>query len=298
MLKLRTHEEVVDTLLLNTDDNYFVYKTKKFTLIIPNGIDSSNPAPMLCVHTDTVPCIPEVLEYDDGIITNPVGGIGADDRAGCWIVNELLKAKESRFIIGIFDEEEIGGIGSGELSQSKYFNSMCITDESSIVSCFIGLDRKGGDEVAYYGMESSEFVEAFEGVFPKLRSEVGSFTDASNLAYEYQISCCNISVGYYNEHTALESLNVPEMEAILKMLVDADVTELGSKVYSVDYTPPIYDDFGYSKYDYEIPITNKFKVIKCDVCGIPSILYEGNFNLKLCEYCLEEMEGDTDDEWL
>ena len=298
LLKLRTHEEVTQVLLENTDESYFVYKSTKFTLIIPNGVDFDNPAPMLCVHTDTVaPNPPESIEDSNNILTNPNGVLGADDRAGCWIVNELLKAKESRFIIGIFDEEEIGGIGSSELMKSTYFTTKCITEDSSIVSCFIGLDRRGGDEVAYYGMESNEFVSSINTVFPELREVTGSFTDASNLAYEYQISCCNLSVGYYNEHTAHESLKVLEMERILKILQEADTTLLSSRVYDVDYveTPQSYWWDGKKDYDFKAPAVDKYKVIKCDMCGLPDTLYEGNFNLHLCEYCLEEMEEDAED---
>ena len=293
MLKLKTHEEVVTLLLSHTDETHLVYKTAKFTIIIPQGIDETNPAPMLCVHTDTIGTTPTKLDYTAGVITNPHGVLGADDRAGCWIVNELLKDKDNRFIIGIFDEEEVGGIGSSELSKSKWFNSYCIKDTSSIVSSFIGLDRRGGDEVAYYGMESESFVACIEDTFPELREVMGSFTDASNLAYEYQISCCNLSVGYYNEHTTAESLNVKEMERMLKILREADVTALSSRVYDVEYIP--YKDVEVSSYKYEVLATSKYKVIKCDVCGIADTLYEGEFGLHVCEYCLEDMDNNSDE---
>ena len=300
LLKLNTHEEVVDLLLSNTNEDYFVHKSAMFTIIIPNGIDISNPAPMLCVHTDTVSSLkPSKFLLEGDTLTNPDGVLGADDRAGCWIVNELLKAKENRFIIGIFDEEESGGIGSSELMKSEHFNKLCITESSSIVSCFIGLDRRGGDEVAYYGMESESFELAIETTFPQLNPAIGSFTDASNLAFGYQISCCNLSVGYYKEHTAQESLNVSEMENILKILKETDMTMLSSCVYDVEYTAPTDYSWRQDDFDYEIPLSSKYRVIKCDVCGLPDTLYEGAFGLKACEYCIADLDEEYDDDhWM
>ena len=296
LLKLKTHKEVVDELLLYTDESYFIHSSSKFTYIIPKGVTTEKPAPMLCVHTDTVSSKkPKEVHRAGDVLTNPEGVLGADDRAGCWIVQELLKEKDQRFIIGIFDEEEIGGIGSSSLISNDYFNKEVITNDSSLVSCFIGLDRRGGDEVAYYGVESDAFTSLIETYLPNYKPALGSFTDASNLASHYNIACCNLSVGYYCEHTAKESLNIKEMEGTLETLRTLNTLAFSEVVFDVEQIE--YDYIG--KDYYTPPATSRFKAIKCDVCGIPDTLYEGSFGLHICEYCLEEMEDDNEDEtWL
>ena len=294
MLKHTTHNEVVSSILEDIDLNKFIVKHEKlFTIIVPiDSFNDNKPRPMLCVHTDTVPKIPtdQTMLIDDTNTVIGVGqGIGADDRAGCWIAKQLIKDGDTRFVYGIFDEEEVGCNGSRACSSNAWFTSHVINAEFSRVSCFIGLDRRGGDEIAYYGCDSPEFKEAINDTI--IGKEVmGSITDASELASNASISCCNLSVGYYNEHTSRETLKIGEMEGTLQLLREADMSKLSTKVFDCEE----YDGWWGDADDWynEMPayttknqyITN-FMPVLCEGCGVGGQLYvipgDGNY----CEDC-------------
>ena len=115
----------------------------------------------------------------------------------------------------------------------------------------LGLDRRGADQAAIYGYDNSELMALFErrGYF----KAKGSFTDASNLAriYSKGVACINLSVGYYNEHTPKETINITAMNRTLTILKDM-VDELTSKpflienfmIYNELYQSKLYNYYG------------------------------------------------------
>lgn len=78
----------------------------------------------------------------------------------------------------------------------------------------------------------------------------GSFTDASNLAriYSKGVACINLSVGYYNEHTPKETINITAMNRTLTILKDM-VDELTSKPFLIENFM-IYNELYQSKLYY------------------------------------------------
>ncbi len=90
----------------------------------------------------------------------------------------------------------------------------------------------------------------------------GSFTDASNLSSlsDKRLACVNLSVGYYNEHTLKETINITAMNRTLTVLKDM-VDELTAKpfliensiIYNELYQSELYyysdDDYGAYNYD-------------------------------------------------
>ncbi|MBT0612770.1 hypothetical protein [Campylobacter hyointestinalis] len=140
---------------------------------------------------------------------------GGDDRAGVYIALQLIKAKKP-FAFGFFKDEEIGCLGSSALS--SYINSL------DSVTAFIGLDRRGADEVATYGHDNKELINIFES--KGYIEAVGSVTDASKLSAlsNKGLACVNLSVGYYNEHTKKEVLNTTAMNRTLKVLKNLDIS--------------------------------------------------------------------------
>lgn len=247
------------------------------------GVDPDKPKPMLCIHLDTInthrgvdkPLITAYFDYNPSqkvYSVNPQSNLsclGGDDRAGLWILLRLLTEKDLRnkYCYGVFFDEEVGGKGS-----SAYVRDY--KDYEDGVSCFIGLDRRGVDEVALYGNDNDELTN----VFTKLgyNEAMGTFTDASNLSNIK--ACCNLSVGYYNEHTPNETLFREGMENTLEVLKKIAREDI---LHKPEYTAKTtYEDY------YDLTGYLGRKPILCDCCGEHLPLYEDdNTGYMLCGDC-------------
>ncbi|NLW70107.1 MAG: M20 family metallopeptidase [Eubacteriaceae bacterium] len=130
--------------------------------------------------------------------TNPLCGIGADDRAGCAM---LYLLRESGHSLLILDGEEMGMIGSKYLRDSHRELFEEINDHNMIIQ----LDRRNDRDYKCYSIPVS-------GRFRAFIEEKTGYKDAGNTAATDIVALCervcgvNFSVGYYNEHTPEESL--------------------------------------------------------------------------------------------
>ncbi len=242
MLKLVTHKEVVDTIVKMADTRIFDVVRNDvlgYTAITPKvkGI-----YPSLCVHTDTVGNIhPETILKMNDVWRNGDHSklLGADDRAGCYIVKELVTRSIVTYNYLIFDQEEVGGIGSSNFAR---------TDEGSkvdeLTSFYCGLDRYGMNQQALYGYESDDFLAAIDCDYWVLAD--GSFTDASNLAGDFGKCCMNLSVGYENEHTRYETLNITYLAVTMNRLYNGLNDALYGTYFMAD------DAMGY-EWDNDLP---------------------------------------------
>ncbi|CUU70963.1 peptidase T-like protein [Campylobacter hyointestinalis subsp. hyointestinalis] len=242
---------IKELLLLNNQDELmdyiinFIRKSNKYhsvtdvnggVLALPKG---ANKYPLICIHLDTINTHKKAkLKPDDLIIDGDIISLntkakavclGGDDRAGVYIALQLIKAKKP-FAFGFFKDEEVGCHGSSSLS--SYINSL------DNVTAFIGLDRRGADEVATYGYDNKELINIFES--KGYIEAVGSVTDASNLSTlsDKGLACVNLSVGYYNEHTNKEILNNTAMNRTLKVLKNLDIS-LFNKPFKAEFNKPI-----------------------------------------------------------
>lgn len=250
MLKLRTHTEVVDTIVRTVDTERFVIHRDDragWTAIISKD-DVIKPA--LCVHTDTVQNIhPESILKVGDVWRNAdmTKLLGADDRAGCYIVKELLTRDDARYNYLIFDKEEVGCIGSSNYAREDI--AVLIND---VTSCYIGLDRMGVMEHALYGYESNAFLDAIAEGAEYWKEEIGSITDASNLAGTFDRCCTNLSVGYDNEHTRFETLNLSYLGVTLNRLNNGLSTVLyGDYMIPDDNWNSYMKGYGYDEWEDE-----------------------------------------------
>lgn len=148
--------------------------------------------------------------------------LGADDAAGIFLMTEMMKAGVAgkyMFFIG----EECGGIGSSAFVQDN---------PSFSANAVISFDRRGtGSVITHQGgwqTCSNEFGAALAKALNqngagKLAYRVddgGLYTDSREFA-EIVSECTNISVGYFHEHTAKETLNLTHLlnlrDALLKV---------------------------------------------------------------------------------
>lgn len=183
-------------------------------------------------HLDTVHRTPGtqdlfILDLDQGMFIGAEHEgketvLGADDAAGIYLMTEMMKAGVAgkyMFFIG----EECGGIGSSAFVQDNpHFSANVV----------VSFDRRGTGSVITHqgGWEtcSAQFGAALAkalnqngaGKLAYRIDDGGLYTDSREFA-EIVPECTNISVGYFHEHTAKETLNLTHLlnlrDALLKV---------------------------------------------------------------------------------
>ncbi len=138
-------------------------------------------------------------------------GLGADDRAGIWLCQELLlKGSRAHFLFTDEEESGCGGAREAALALEKH------EAFQKSVHCFVQLDRRGHNDAVYYDCPSKkmrQWVEEFKWV-----EEDGSLSDISVLGPELDVAAVNLSVGYYSAHMDSESITVGELVATLERI--------------------------------------------------------------------------------
>lgn len=177
--------------------------------------------------------------------------LGADDGAGIYM---LLKMMESKVPGGYLfaTGEEVGGIGCrAVLSKHK--------DVLENYSRAVAFDRAGdfevictqGGRVCASIAAGSELATALSvGELSYEVSHKGSFTDTKVYA-DVVDECFNIGVGYYDQHTQREQLNVGHLEELLSVCLKVKWEEF--KVYrkpTPDALYPPYSSKPKSFYDF------------------------------------------------
>lgn len=180
---------------------------------------------MLVAHCDTV-CVAPVTEicataWDNdkqaGLTNKEQAPLGADDRAGIFIILKIIADGYRPYILFTTDEE-IGGVGAMAAADNIF---------SPDIKFILELDRQGANDAAMYECGNEKFIEMLKSY--GFEPVSGTFSDICFFAPEWDIAATNLSVGYYHEHTPWETLYVRELETTLKrveqMLDDAEKYE-------------------------------------------------------------------------
>ena len=122
-------------------------------------------------------------------------GLGADDKNGIWIALKCLE-KYDTLKLAFFVGEEVGCVGSGK-AVMDFFN------DSRFV---IQPDRRGYqdiiNEIAWTSLCSPGFLKAAGYKKFGYKETRGMMTDVQELKERgLQVSCINLSCGYYEPHT-------------------------------------------------------------------------------------------------
>ena len=162
---------------------------------------------LLVAHLDTVHerRVRTICYSRDGKILMSPEGIGGDDRAGVFMILQLIKRHKCHVLF--CEDEEHGGIGARLFTQSGITPS---------VNYIVELDRRGAADAVFYECANQEFAE-FVCQFGFIE-DIGSFSDISVIAPSLGIAAVNISSGYYNEHTLHEYINLSEINKNLERL--------------------------------------------------------------------------------
>lgn len=176
----------------------------------------------------------------------------ADDRAGVFACLNIFynTPQKDRPIVLLCDKEEVGGIGAKEACK-KY--KKILKD----VKYFIELDRRGINDCVFYQNEENYFKRYIESF--GFKETFGSFSDISILCRHFRIAGVNLSIGFENEHSKHETLDIPAMHETIRkvreMVFDKSIKE---QVVLPEYIPKVknfkdyyldnkYDNMLYSK---------------------------------------------------
>lgn len=209
-------------------------------------------------HTDTVDnkLGENELEINEkGLLQVKGGGVlGADDGAGMYVMIQMILAGKSGLYV-FFATEEQGRIGSTNYTMPDH-----------IKKC-VSFDRKGYDNLITHQMTeegcSVAFADAFIAQFdlPYKKDPTGSFTDSYTF-FNTVSECINLSVGYFDQHTKNESLDVVFLEKLVDACIAMDWDSLPVKrdpeVYrfTVDYK---YGNKSYGDWSNYTPNISKYK---------------------------------------
>lgn len=185
-------------------------------------IIGTRPNIAFTAHTDTVHKVEgiQTLKIEDDYATTTNGScLGADCTTGLWIMLGMI-AEGVEGVYVAHAAEEIGGIGSTALVKDR----PAWLNEIDIV---ISFDRFGLDSVITHqgGMRtaSDDFAMSLATALdmPNLRPDkYGTYTDSLEYA-SIVPECTNLSVGYFDQHTARESQDLRFAEVLLERLVEA-----------------------------------------------------------------------------
>lgn len=186
-----------------------------------------NPTIAFTAHTDTVHKVGglQKLKIEDNVVTTVTGDcLGADCTTGIWLLLGMIEAG----IEGVYiahAAEEIGGVGSTNLVSDN-------PDWLSNIQVCLSFDRFGTDSIITHqgGLRtaSDSFAHSLSEILgmPNLKPDsTGTYTDSAEYACRVP-ECSNLSVGYHDQHTKLESQDLTFAETLLERLVEADWSAL------------------------------------------------------------------------
>lgn len=232
----------------------------------------------LVAHLDTVfTSLPEAIYYDEkqGVLWSP-DGLGADDRAGVFAILKILQGGLRPTVI-FCDEEEIGGIGAGTLAADY-------SKPPSELNYIIELDRRGTSDCVFYDCYNVKFIDYVESF--GFIENFGSFSDISMICPKWKIAGVNLSIGYEDEHSFIETLHTAPLlstiQKVKKMLSEENIPKF-EYIQDVRYGSP----FRLGKNSYFKRDKNRDSYyeetgfLKCDGCG--KYFYEYEIFPTLCE---------------
>ena len=256
--------------------NTFLKNNYKKVICTKDYIYAEGDIPIaLVAHLDTVFLVPPVDIYYDtrkGVLWSPQG-LGADDRAGVFLILKIIKAGFRPHIIFTTDEEK-GGVGAAQLTLME--EKIPFKELKYIIQ----LDRRGTNDCVFYECDNAEFTKYIESF--GFSEAIGSFSDISELCPAWGIAGVNLSVGYEDEHSYTETLHVSPListlQKVKRLLNDADNIEKFDYVpskfaYSGAYYNWYNSIYGYPTDDEAYGDVSYVSVI-CSTCGKSFSEYE------------------------
>ena len=275
------------------------YYKQENMVVTPQYILCKGDLPvMLVAHMDTVfKTPPQRIYYDVKQTTmwSPEG-LGADDRAGVYLIWRIIQSG-FRPSICLTTDEELGGLGAMQLV--KDFPD-CPFDLKYIVQ----LDRQGTNDCVFYSCANEQF-EIFVEKYGFI-TDWGTFSDISEICPAWKVAGVNLSVGYKGEHRETEILNTNAMmdtfRKVKQMLAECAEEYVPHFEYVMDFYSKYFYSLGkYYNYgsptdeddEFEMRFGHKCKCHKCgklydEVDVLPAIAKDGSGIHYYCIDCVDE----------
>jgi hypothetical protein len=151
----------------------------------------------------------QVYEEEGYFTGDGRNGIGADDRAGCAM---LYLLKNSGHTLLITDGEEQGKMGSRWLMDHHPDMAEKITRHQFMIQ----LDLRNATEFKCYTVGTEPFREFINAKTGFTEPDRDYSTDIVNLCRD--ITGVNFSIGYYDEHSCYERINISEWDNTLEIV--------------------------------------------------------------------------------
>lgn len=226
------------------------------------------------------------MELYPGVITNVNGVLGADDRAGMFVIEQIVRNyyrnKMPLPYILVTDGEESGGIGA----------RACAETVMPDVHMLVEYDRRGSSEYVHYSYDElpddvEDILEAFG-----YSSGNGTYSDVSTLSTKWDVAHVNLSCGYRNEHTSAETLSLAALDFAIKsghdmlpLLCEEHRYFVPRKKYTYHSKwGNIYDNGDYDWDDDKVGTTVRHA---CDICLVESDRNITCDGMTFCEDCAE-----------
>lgn len=199
--EFRSFEQLVSLTQKELKEAMYIFLSAKYKKVIQTDkyICAVGDIPIgLVAHLDTVFKYPAQDVYYDpkkNVLWSP-DGLGADDRAGVYAIVEIVNAGLRPHIIFTTDEET-GGVGATALADRR--------SPFKELNYLIQLDRRGSNDCVFYDCYNPSFISYVESF--GFVEAWGTFSDISILCPAWKVCGVNLSVGYENEHSYIETLN-------------------------------------------------------------------------------------------
>jgi hypothetical protein len=178
--------------------------------------------------------------------TTLFGEVNGDDRAGCYGIYEVAKRAEYKPYVLLFDEEESGSIGCKHFIKNyKSIAKDLKLDFIGNCGFFISLDRKGEKDAVFYTSDNPDFIKYIEEY--GFKEEIGLYSDITLLEKEYKKCGVNLSVGYKENHTDHETLNIKVLDNTIGKVIEI-CNDNGKNNHNFKYIPTYNSIKGYSCY--------------------------------------------------
>jgi len=210
-------------------------------------------------------------------------GIGGDDKCGIFACFKMLERFDNIKAV-FFTKEEAGLIGSGDIDLDWFDD----------VGYVIQLDRFGRSDFICRDYSDNTVSQEFLSKIEKNLSEfgytetTGLITDSINLAHRgVGISCVNVSCGYYQHHTAQETIDLNELNNAI-LFTESIIEVLGEEKYKKEFLE--YKVF--ADRDEICPHCGRkssYYVSECPFCFTSKIGEKENE--AYCPYCFAELYG-------
>jgi Peptidase family M28 len=203
-----SEQEILDEFLCYAEENRLDYEYVQGQFLWIKG--TSNIA--LMAHIDTVgyQYANMILKEERGVLKGYNGGnrciLGADDRAGVSLLWDFLNMTNQYYHskiphIMLFNGEEVGGIGVHKFIDTK--------PDFTGIELMLSLDCSYHNRFVWYG-KTDRYPDAMDYMesYGFMNDGAGIFTDMMIVGNYCNIPCFNLAVGYVNQHTPYEFLDI------------------------------------------------------------------------------------------